>query len=550
MQHKPRSGAPLARSEAQFVRHESCPSCGSRDNLARYDDGGGYCFGCGHYEKADGTVSDAPSVRHAAKSGRPLLQGQALDLPKRGLLKATCERFRYQQGHDEQGHGVHIATYCNDAGQPVAQKIRYADKRMSWRGDKASTGLYGAWLWRDSGKQVVITEGEIDALSVAQVFKWPVVSIPDGAGPQAPKAIRKSIDFLSKFEKVVFLFDMDDIGRKAAEECAALLKPGQAYIASLPLKDANDMLTAGRGEELVQSIWNAAPYRPDGVVSAASLTQKALKPIEWGLPWFDADLNNATYGRRLGEVVMIGAGTGVGKTDLILEQISYDLFELGQPVGAVLLEQQPVDTLRRTVGKRESKRFHIPGAYDASVLQTALAQNADVLERLYLYDHFGSTDWATIESRLRYLAVGCGCKLIYLDHLTALAAGEEDERKALETITAQLAGLAKELNVWLCVISHLSTPEGKSHEEGGRVMIRHFKGSRAIGFWSDFMFGLERNQQADDEAERKITVLRCLKDRNTGNATGRTFRFSYDENTGRLSKAPDEAANDNGPSDF
>lgn len=36
---------------ARFVRHEPCPSCGSRDNLGRYDDGSAYCFGCGHTEK-------------------------------------------------------------------------------------------------------------------------------------------------------------------------------------------------------------------------------------------------------------------------------------------------------------------------------------------------------------------------------------------------------------------------------------------------------------------------------------------------------------------
>lgn len=33
---------------ANFVKHEPCPSCGSRDNLGRYDDGGAYCWGC-HY---------------------------------------------------------------------------------------------------------------------------------------------------------------------------------------------------------------------------------------------------------------------------------------------------------------------------------------------------------------------------------------------------------------------------------------------------------------------------------------------------------------------
>lgn len=35
---------------SRFVAHERCPSCGSRDNLARYDDGGAFCFGC-HYKE-------------------------------------------------------------------------------------------------------------------------------------------------------------------------------------------------------------------------------------------------------------------------------------------------------------------------------------------------------------------------------------------------------------------------------------------------------------------------------------------------------------------
>ena len=32
-------------SKSEFIGHEPCPSCGSKDNLARYDDGHGFCFG-------------------------------------------------------------------------------------------------------------------------------------------------------------------------------------------------------------------------------------------------------------------------------------------------------------------------------------------------------------------------------------------------------------------------------------------------------------------------------------------------------------------------
>jgi len=35
-----------------FIGHEPCPSCGSRDNLGRYADGGAFCFGCHYTERA------------------------------------------------------------------------------------------------------------------------------------------------------------------------------------------------------------------------------------------------------------------------------------------------------------------------------------------------------------------------------------------------------------------------------------------------------------------------------------------------------------------
>ena len=47
-------------SKSKFVKHEPCPSCGSSDALARYDDGSAYCFaaGCNHFEKATGDFID------------------------------------------------------------------------------------------------------------------------------------------------------------------------------------------------------------------------------------------------------------------------------------------------------------------------------------------------------------------------------------------------------------------------------------------------------------------------------------------------------------
>jgi hypothetical protein len=34
---------------SEFIKHEPCPNCGSRDNLGVWDDGHKYCFGCRYY---------------------------------------------------------------------------------------------------------------------------------------------------------------------------------------------------------------------------------------------------------------------------------------------------------------------------------------------------------------------------------------------------------------------------------------------------------------------------------------------------------------------
>ena len=36
---------------SKFLKHEACPECKSKNNLARYDDGHATCFGCGYQEQ-------------------------------------------------------------------------------------------------------------------------------------------------------------------------------------------------------------------------------------------------------------------------------------------------------------------------------------------------------------------------------------------------------------------------------------------------------------------------------------------------------------------
>ena len=140
------------------------------------------------------------------------------------------------------------------------------------------------------------------------------------------------------------------------------------------------------------------------------------------------------------------------------------------------------------------------------------------------------------------MVVGKGCKFIFLDHITALADGvglNTDVNKYMRKVVSELASLTRELNFTLFAISHLRKPEGKPHEEGGRVHLDDLYGAAAIKQWASYVIGLERNQQAENVEERHRTKLRILKDRYTGLAAGHVIDIKYCAETGRLKEADD-----------
>jgi len=471
------------------------------------------------------------------------LTGAPASLKTRRLTEEACRKYGYWIGKDKRGKTVQIANYRRD-GQIVGQKLRYRNKAFKFIGDAGDAGLFGQHLWQP-GRRLVITEGEIDCISVAQTngLKWPVVSVPNGASG-AVKAIKRELEWVEGFDEVILMFDMDEPGQRAAQEVALLLTPGKARIAQLPAKDPSELLQKGQAGAITTAMWSAQTRRPDGIVTFGSLKEKALVPVEIGMPWHDRRLTELTFGKRYGEVYTFGAGTGIGKTDWLMQEAAHIVTTSGERIGLFFLEQSPVETAKRLAGKVAGRRFHVP---DGSWTQAELADAFDRLDhgQVFVYDHYGSTEWDVIESKMKHLAVGEGVKHIFLDNLTSFAAGAGDERKMLEDTMARIAQFAQRYGVCIYLVSHLATPEKTPHEEGGRVMLRHFKGSRAIGFWTHFAFGLERDTQAADETERNTTTLRVLKDRYTGQSNGRTLHYLYTHDSGRLNPVSDPDADDN-----
>ena len=506
---------------SNYTHKEPCPACGSRDNLARYDDGHGYCFGCGYRESGTGAV-----VQRQKEFMTFTLKGVPGPLPRRKISEEVCRKYRVNR--DDKHLYFHYFTLD---GTCTGAKVKTADKKFCWEGGNPEHTLFGQHLFPSTGKRVVISEGELDSLSCSEAMPgWPMVSIPDGAH-SAKRSVQRQLEWLQGYEEVVLFFDNDDAGRQAAKDAASVLPPGKVKIARLnDWKDASDALQAGEAQKIREAIWNAVPFRPDGIVDAKNLLEVITTPnppCAHEYPY--KGLQEKLHGIRYGELVTVTAGSGIGKSSFCRELATH-LLSSGERVGYLALEESNRRTALGLMSVAEGKAFHI-GEHEREALLQAYEKTIKDWN-LYLFDGFGSFDPDIIYNRIEYLAQGLDVKVVILDHLSILLSGlDGDERRMLDVTMTRLRSLVERTGISMFLVSHLRrTTNDKNHEEGARVTLGQLRGSASISQLSDAVIALERDQQADSN-----TTVRVLKNRYSGEV-GPCCELTYDLDTCRFSE--------------
>lgn len=525
---------------SNFIKHLPCENCGSSDAAALYDDGHTHCFKCGH-TVFEHQFEERTVMRDAAAPKKVDIRGQIKSIPDRGITQQTCEKFGVTQ--DEHNH---YYPYTGDGTAAVAVKIRrVADKSFSISGNFQSARLFGQNLFHAGGKYITLYEGELDALAGYQLTgsQWPSVSVRNGA-QAALKDCKAQYEWLNSFENIVICFDADEPGQKAAKEVAELFGQKAKIVKHKSgYKDACEYLQAGATKEFVQEWWKAETYIPDGIVNAADLWEEVLKPeqpAEAVYPW--KGLNKLLYGLRRAELITVTAGSGLGKSQF-LREILYHLLKTTQwNIGGLFLEESTRKTARSIMSLHANKLLHLP---DTPVTEQELKEAFDATlgtNRVYLFDHFGSSDVDNIANRIRYMAKACDCRVIFLDHISIVVSGLDngDERKAIDNMMTKLRTLVQELEITLICVSHLRRPQGNAgHEDGQAVSLSQLRGSGAIAQLSDAVITLERNSMAENEQERHRTKVAVAKNRYSG-ATGPALNLRYDLHTGRMIEEQEE----------
>ncbi len=538
-------------SAADIVSKEQCPLCNdegydtSEDNLVTFSSGVQHCFRHGvvgkpNKDQLSGNLSDQfPSdilstvtSKHEDKKMDNLLEITFCDLKNRRISRRTCEFYGYGVNSEKK---VHVAQYYDAAGKVKMQQLRTPDKQFPILGDKSyNKTLWGAHKFTPNESVfITITEGQIDALSVAEAFdcKYPVVSLPNGV-KSAPEVILHHKKYLEGFKYVVLAFDNDEPGREATERCLKVLEPGKIRVGKWRLKDANDLKVEGKEEEIRKTIWSAVEYIPEPILTGENLLNslKAYKfeTIDW--PW--DSVREQIQPIRIPAVYTIAAKPGVGKTEFVSEIIKSEIGNCNR-VGIIALEQTIPQILIKFTDS-------LMGSDLGSVVDREFTSEEQELCRhvanhIVIYDHitYGS-DLETVISNIPYMVKTLGCQLIIFDNISYSAtrlSGKEHE--GINKAMVDIKDSTVKYNYTILNVCHVKRDDGLS-EETDQIDVERIYGGQGIEKFSDYIIGLSRNKGSEDILRKNTLQGQILKDRFSGKDTGQTFKLYYNQDDKRL----------------
>ena len=326
--------------------------------------------------------------------------------------------------------------------------------------------LFGLTAVADDARDLVICEGEIDAMTVA-MCGFNAVSVPmgahadsaDGTANKANDWINNDFEFLNRFEKIRLCMDNDEVGKSAAQSLFVRLGVARTDLVEIPPasgKDPNECLALEGAEVLKEYILAAHGIVPEKLVSARAFADKLKNRLCRKFNEEEGLVFPYSFGEhfkvRMGEVSIITGYPGHGKTTALNDILVYYASNFGLLSCIASLEvsaDRTLETLwRQACGiKRLVDEFdrEIPGLWDTSM---------DFLDKhFYFFDNVGFSRLSEVLVVFEYAARRYGVKLFCLDSLMCLDVGEDDYDKQKE-VMSRLVDFAAKFQCHVFVVCH------------------------------------------------------------------------------------------------
>ncbi|MBX4336485.1 toprim domain-containing protein [Bartonella raoultii] len=402
----------------------------------------------------------------------------------------------FSQGGSTSSQGGSTAP---QGGSTAPQDGSTAPQDGSTSSQGGSTSLQG--IFSSSNRTLVITEGEIDALSLA-AYGYPAVSVPFGGGSGGKHNwIENEFDHLESFETIFLATDMDKPGEEAAHEIANRLGRHRCYRVHLPHKDANDCLTAGIDAATIAAAFaSAKSFAPEGLRRASDYKNQII-----GLFWPSAGqhlgytvpypkLKDKLYFRPA-ELTLWGGASGAGKSQLLSDCIPHWISQKSR-LCLASLEMKGEQSLRRLI-RQTGGLEHPPTEMIEQILH--FLDNG-----LILYEHVGKSTVDTLLDVFDYCRARYGCDQFIIDSLMRLGISSDDYAKQEQAVYKMV-----DWAVLNAVHIHLVAHARKGTLEKEIPGTEDIKGASEIGANAFNIITIWRNRPLED----KICATSCKEEK-------------------------------------
>ena len=252
-------------------------------------------------------------------------------LKNRGIQPWVAEKYQITVQNEHEN--VLVFPFYDENGK--LQFVKYRDSQYSkekggnkeWCEAGTKPILFGMNQCNDKYDQLIITEGQIDSLSVAEAGFENVVSVPTGA--KGFTWIPYCWDWMNRFEEVIVFGDYEKGHISLLDELKSRLKIQVKHVREedyLDCKDANDILRKYGIEQIKKCVDNAITIPVNRVIELADVEDVdifKLEKLKTGIHQLDKLLYG---GLPFGGVVLISGKRGEGKSTLA-SQIMIDAVE-------------------------------------------------------------------------------------------------------------------------------------------------------------------------------------------------------------------------------
>lgn len=396
----------------------------------------------------------------------------------------------------ERGNEI-VFPFLLPGGEPALFKVRKAEDGAKPKPTEAECEpiLFGWQAIDSAAREVVLTEGEIDAMSMA-AYGWEALSVPFGGGKGAKQQwIESEFERMARFERIHLAMDMDKAGNEAAEEIANRLGRHRCYRVMLPAKDANQCLIDGVPKDAVDAaVRGAVSLDPEGLRKASFFVDAVVElfhPAEgqrigYGTPY-------GKLGDRLlfrpGEVTLWSGASGAGKSQ-ILSDCAVDWVKQGSRICLSSLEMRASHSLKRMTKQ-------VSGITEPSAL--CIDKVLRWLDGgLLLYEFVGKVSIKNLIEVFDYSRSKYGCDQFIIDSLMRLGVASDDYT-GQEKAMFQLVDWTVSNGVHLHLVAH----SRKGGSDTGAPETEDVKGAMEIGANAFNIVTVWRNRERED----KIAII-------------------------------------------